>query len=108
MASSLILQFRPSATTPTAVLEGPREVSFLSVCNTSTGSATFSLYVSVGRTNPAWDESTAIQWKVPVTQGETVIVELPERIILADSKTRLAFETDVANALTVNIFGVNL
>ncbi len=97
-------QSRPSGTSPVVLFTATAQtiVRSLYCCNTSGAAANASIFVA--QDGVTFDESTAIFWDVPVTNG-AVPVSVPSPIFI-ESGAVLAVQSDTGSALTFTASGL--
>lgn len=98
-------QSRP-ADTAAASIYSPADgitatVTRISVCNTSSSDATFSVYIDADGTT--YDQTTALYYQVPLAAKQTAV--LTEFLPISSSSGNLAVQSSVASALTFTVNG---
>lgn len=96
-STSAVSVYSPAAST-TAVIKN------IIVTNTSAGSADLSVFVDDDGTT--YDESTAIMWQNSISSGETVTID--SFVAMDNENGNLAYQSSVANALTITVFGAEI
>ena len=96
-STSAVSVYSPASST-TAIIKN------IMVTNTSAAAADVSIYVDDDGTT--YDETTAIMWESEISAGETITLD--SFIAMNDSDGNLAYQSSVANALTITVFGAEV
>ena len=96
-STNAVSVYSPGAST-TAIIKN------IMVTNTSAAVATVSIFVDDNGTT--YDETTTIMWEAEVGVGKTVTLD--SFIAMNDATGNLAYQSSVANALTITVFGAEV
>ena len=103
-----LAQARENSTNAVSVHTPPTQhrdkIETIILCNTSGSSAKFRLFFDADGTT--YDETTALFWDTTIAHDATLTLTYEGGLYMAEDTANLAYQSSVANAITISVWGV--